>query len=945
MAAKQLTASQRSAVERAKRSENLRPILFRKATGLEWFEVFQEAGFVRPEDFPAPVPSKEEGYVTIPVWPITDYLVNASVELGVPENAQHAEGFLDFIRKATRLAESRGISNYRVWWQFAKVVHRLPPKFLSINDVELADYWLNDPYERGLVAEALGDWLLTLLQAGDVHGNRLALELLKTLYKLQFVTRTVGTLEKREVKLRFDAWHARNLSDKTTKGVVAALGGQAVLFFQGKLEELLKEEGNDKWSCVWRPAIEEHTQNHGRDDVESVVLEMYRDSVLTLLDKSPNAGNEHVAAALKTTLETLQRVAIYAIDQRFSQLGHLVVELTDELYFKRSNFRHELWHLLHRHYPWFKRDVQDQVRDTIINLKQTDDVGQPHEGATAYLRSIWLTALKDFSNELSELYDRSVAVTGRAPEHPDFASYVSVGWVEHKTPITEETLLSLSATELVTTLNGYKGPERRQGFDEVGLEGLAKAVRRVIKRAPLKFYADLRHLANLDLLYVHEVIEGYSELWTEKAQLPWTDVLTHLFGFIGEVIKQPRFWASDKPHPSEPFIANPHWIVSAIARLIENGMRADEHAFPEKFLDDAESIVLVLLDNEPSEEFKTESDAMVVAINSPRGRCLEALINLALRRARIEQRETDQHELTWKRYASIFDRELRAPKAYEFATLVVSYLQNFLYLSRGWVLENLRSIFNTSDYMRWLCAMQGYAYVGIVYEPIYDFLKKEGHFLRALNNENLKDRIRDKVIQNIGVAYLHGFEQLSEEGSLIGTIIDRQNPNELRQLIWFMWTLRGSKENLEDTRTKIFALWEEILAKANASTREGRATLSHLSSWIAFVDIVDDKTRSLIAQVLPHAGDHHHSHDMLKGLAQISERQPMEAYALWKRLLEFAAPDYPPEDMKRALVNIASTGPDGVRNAKEIVSLYVQQGNEHALKFLEELPAVRQRKD
>src|SRR5512135_1694914 len=92
-----LTPKQHSAIERAKRNPDLQGFLFRKATGVHWFNAFNEAGFLLPAEMPQPVPAKEEGYVSILVWPITDYLVATSEQLIEPNNEIYAVEVLNFI--------------------------------------------------------------------------------------------------------------------------------------------------------------------------------------------------------------------------------------------------------------------------------------------------------------------------------------------------------------------------------------------------------------------------------------------------------------------------------------------------------------------------------------------------------------------------------------------------------------------------------------------------------------------------------------------------------------------------------------------------------------------------------------------------------------------------------------------------------------------------------
>lgn len=298
---KSVTPKQRSAIERAKRNPDLQRILFRKAVGLQWFSAFREAGFLDPTKIPAPVPGKEEGYVSIPAWPITDYLVATSPELVNPENETDAVEVIGFIRIATTYAIEHSFGNSRVWSQFSIIMRNIPPHLISVDDVSIFDYWLDDLYERGFVAENLGEHLLlSLLDRGDDHCKAISMNLLEILYKTKMVEKQYGVSNNKEVVLRFDSWHAKKLTKKVAPKVGRILGLRAVELFQKRLEQILAEVKSDRHSSIWRPAIEDHGQNHSVDEVENIILKGYRDSLLANIDEAPGTAKEYIERILES---------------------------------------------------------------------------------------------------------------------------------------------------------------------------------------------------------------------------------------------------------------------------------------------------------------------------------------------------------------------------------------------------------------------------------------------------------------------------------------------------------------------------------------------------------------------------------------------------------------------------------------------------------------------
>jgi hypothetical protein len=928
--AETISPKQRSAIERIKGSPYLQPVLFNKAVGLRWFASFKEAGFLSASDIPGPKQLKD-GSVTIPNWPITNYMVATSPELLSPGNESYATEFINFIRAATLHARQNNFGNYRVWWQFSKIICNVPLKLLHASDLQILDYWLDDKYERGLVAKNLADNLIIkLLAVGDEHCKHLALGVMELLYKIKIAKGKSTLSDEKEAVLRFEGWYAKQITANIASKAGDVLGAPAVKLFQKKLEEILIELGNDAWSSIRRRAIENHAQNFRAEDADDILIEGLRDALLAYTTAKPQEANEYVAKLLAAPFDTLKRIAIYTVNQRYLELKHLVDLVITGKHFQ-SNLRHEMWDLLKSHYPVFSLVQKDSVKAEINSLIEEDDSGQKSEEGTAYKRLTWLAAIKDYDKDAALLYTQYTNLIGGEPEHPDFSSYVTSGYITAKSPIPEEELLSLEVSELIKKLNKYTDSER---FGEPGIEGLAKALKAAIKTEPLRFHKKLKQFIELDLPYLHEIIEGYKELWTEKKQLPWDEVWENVLQFANDLVKQERFWSPENAVRRKAFVANRHWIVSSVSMLIEAGTETDEHAFSETYLFLAESILLHILDRQEREEFEPDSDALTVAINSPRGRCIEALINLSLRSCRLADKKYNEHMSAWASFQPIFDSELKAD-GYELVTLLARYIPQFLYMSKSWLIQNLSRIFDQKNYQKWLCAIQGYSYVNHVYDDIYRYLRESGDLRRALDDDNLKQHVDHKITENIAVAYFTNVESWDDPDNLVDYLIQTKQYSELRHFIWFVWTLRKNADN--NIRSKTFELWRRLIVLVDASTEEGRELGAKLCDWIVFVNELTDLNRELVYAVVAFADESNFSYELLEAIARISEQQPKEAFELWHRIIQGSAISFPIEAIHSAFRNLIRTGPEGVRNAKHIASQYIRAGNGEPAEVLRRL--------
>lgn len=931
----ELSAKEHDLLKRVKAKPELRALFFRKVQGLKWFNALNEAGYFDARSIPEPVPAKQEGYVNIPSWGVGEYLVKTASELTGEDGSEYAPRFLEIISNATAYARERGFGNYHAWWQFAEVISKIPSRFVSTEFINVIDYWIDDKYERGLVADEVGvKWLVKLLEEGSDHAQELAVKLLEILYKVSFVEHTTGEKKRRDASFRFDYYHANEITEKIAFLAGRQLGRQAISVFRSRLEETLTTLGNDIWSAIWQPAIEEHDQNKHRDDPENVLVKGCRESLRGYFNYRPEEACEYVAKMIDSPFQTVQRLAIYFITHQFSICREYTERLIDQN-FLNSNYRYEIWHFINHNYNFFDKGQKDRVIELIKERKRFDEDGVLREGATAYEQATWLAAIKDFGEQEKSLYREAVTATKTEPDHPDFSSYISSGWGGQQSPYSIDELSALSIEELVHTLATYKGDG---GWQEPGIEGLVKAVKQLLKASPSRFYADLAKFVDLDLAYVYSVIDAYGELWNEKANLPWDDIWHFLLKYCSVVVGTDRFWSEENSQQRGAFVANRYWVVGAIGRLLEAGAKSDEHAFHEKYHGEVESLIAFLLQKEKGEKFEEKSDAVSIAINSPRGHCIEALINLTLRSCRLSDRENNKdHSGSWAQFQHYYDAELSRAEIgeYEFSTLVTNYLPNFLYMSMDWVRANLEKIFDQTNYLKWLCAIQGYSYVGTVYQEIYGYLKEHGDFLRALDDEIIKDRVEERVIQHIVVAYLNDFENLADDNSLIRVLINRKDFKELSQLIWFIWTLRKDEDS--KLRDRVYELWPLIIGVVDFSTRDGRKIASSLCHWAAFVDNLDKERKTLLLAIAPYAEESYNSYDLLKSIANLSNKQPFEANEIWLKILEGSAPDHPEEAIRRILSNLVTRGDEGKRLARETVSEYLKKGLERPSIWLREL--------
>lgn len=934
-----LSPKEKDLLARLKSTAALRSVFFNKAKDIKWLQPLIDEGYFAPENNPVPIIDEAKSTAQIPNWHAIVYLLNLAKNTDWSKHIEEAKIILKIIKNSTDYAKLNDYSNYTTWWKFAEILRSIPTDLLDANLLACAEFWLNDPYEKDIVAVELGQKIAPkLLNSEDLDIRLLALQLVGYIFKPSIEINTIDGTEIIDSKLKISTYYIKEIVDRTSFLIGKSIGKEGLIFFGNALKETIKKNNNDKWSAIWMPAIEDHEQNEHRENAENFYLTSYRNCLSGFFETNVLEAKKTVELLIEDELETFSRIAIYAVEKWYPILDSLTDDILQEKFFN-DNIRHEIWHLLKNRYQSFTPSRKQTVLSIINNIIELKDDGSKDEPATAYRRSIWLSAIKDHGPIEYEQYKKVFKITDQHPEHPDFSSFTSSGWTGERAPATVQDLTSMEAPELVLFLNNFK---EQNTYRAPTIRGLVDVFKEVIKSNASNFYNNFREYENLDLPFVNGVIESFNELWSDKAALPWGSIWPKLLNFCHSIITKEDFWSEQNKIERKEFVANRYWVVGSISRLITSATKSDEHAADMPNLDLMETIISILLDRESGTQFNLKEDAVHTAINSPKGKALEALINLSLRKFRLECNNSKTKKIIlWQHFEHYFSAELKKADEpnpeQEFIVLLANYLPNFLYMSDSWTLEKLGSIFDLNDQRKWLCAIQGYSYVRDVYQPIYLFLRNNGHILRALDNENLENSVKDHLIQNVVIAYQSNFEAIDEKQSIITQLLVRNNFDELSHLIWFVW--RRRKKSKKDFPPKVLDLWLRIEKITDFGTTEGKKIASNLCKWSAFIDNLDADWKPLLMKSAKYAGEDYNSPELIKNLARLSQSQAFEASDIMEQFLCSSSSDYPEISIRDIFKNLLKEGAIGKRRAKEIATSYLSNGNDRPNSWLNELIA------
>jgi hypothetical protein len=840
---------------------------FDQVTGLVWFNFLKEKGYFLASHNPHPRETKETGSYTIPSWPALRYLERISKACARPENRNYAEELMQIIREVTKPKDTEKADNYRTWWYFTQILSNLPTDVIKLEDIDLVSDWLDSHFSTALVDEELGRSLLPkFLNSPADEDWKKAAKLVEIVTRIRWIERKIGENTKKEPATAMGEHWLGELFKANATRLGEKCGNDVITILKSRLEEVLKSKKDDRYSDIWRSAIED--QSIG-EDVKNILVSGLRDILLAYARKAGKEEIETVRGLFAQPLLTIKRVALYVINELYHIHGKLFWEvLHADLFIVHP--QHELFELIKRHFRNFSPKQQNRVIDVIALLTRDWTDKTQKNVLDAQVRLDWLLAIKGQGNDRADtLYQEYLQSTKYDPsEASEFNSDNDDSSFRRASPISTEDLLNAELPEIMRLLNTF---EESGKWKEPTEEGLANVLQVAIEHEPEKFQNGLSLFVNTKPSYQSAILRGFEKLWNDRKPINWDTVLK----FSLSIVESETFWQQSDAYQRGK--APRSQVTIAISDLINAGAKSDDWAFEVIHLSIAEKIILKILEREPSTAKGKGSDALTEAINTPKGHCLEALMKFSHRQARLADKKMNEHRDFWEHIQPTFDRELEQCKNtnFEFSAIVGWYLPNLYVLSAAWVVSNIDKIFSVDYDTNWRCAMDGYSHVDWVYdEKIYCLLREHGHLKKGFETEFQNSLVRKKLIRDVSVAYLRGLESLSDEGSLFAEILQKWQAEDFSEIISLFWNNRDELKSKEKLCKLILEFWQWCYENLKDRERENASILSDLNLLTVFLTDISDEKKGWLMQSAPYAEDNYHSFRFLEYLNTLAEQNP-----------------------------------------------------------------------
>ena len=908
-----LNARQESFIEMMKRSDDHArhgfELLAKRTDAALYFDALHGAGLLDPSQNPGPAPVPDKpGFVHIPYWRALNYLQALARHAGETADMELADEVLSVIRAVSAAREPDGSvrDNYNTFWKFAEILGDLPLASLTDADIALVPTWLRSKYDHSMAGHALADGAIKRLLASDNPAD-----IHRACILLDYCTAIEWDRGGRSEDLSTvvdDFW----LHDMFAKHIITfgtKAGAESAQIFAERLRAVFTDKRRPYQSSLWRPAIETHPQNFDWRGAENCFVEGLRDVLLAWAATGSADTKTFVASLLKEDVDILRRIALHVIDERFDDFGDLLPPAINTDLFA-SLYHHELHRLLSRHFADAPDAVKTQIVDSIRALP-LPETGEKRELHLKHIKREWLSAIYQKGSAQADalLVELNAAKDlGELSDHPDFLNYHETRVGPGPSPFTADILIAAAKDgSLLEKLGGF---EERDYWRGPTAEGMWDTLQAAVERAPDVFLRQLNSYVKADVPVIHAVISGLRKGLETKADAKLTAsqsrLWSKLLGYFEQVLAEPTFWEDEGPEPRRR-VARRSRVLSAVADALASGTRVDKTAYPPRLLSLGWSILGTLLTRTPGMTEVADSDVMTQAINTPRGRAIEAFVNHALRVCRIETKKKKSHTEAWIELRTAFDQQLEMAKNanFEFSTLMARYIANLDYLSADWLEENITRVFDRDFPDNFRCALGGLPYATLT-RRVYRLLADNGIVSAALDAKEGSDRENRRIVEFMGLALLWDEEGL--DSNRFQKLFESGREDQLAVAADWFWAVRGDKLTQHQIAT-IRAFWSATLEWAKRQAAPPKRLLSHLARLAVYLPTLDAKSTLLLDAVAPFVGTDFAFQIFVEELSRLARDNPAEVSRILGLSLESNKPNYDLDNrLKELLRSLAAQG-------------------------------------
>jgi hypothetical protein len=623
----------------------------------------------------------------------------------------------------------------------------------------------------------------------------------------------------------------------------------------------------------WRAAIEDHEQNR-EYEVASMLTTQLRDALTVAVGDSHLSLPQSLSILAGFRFIVFRRLRLYMLAEFGSRNPELLREaLLDRSMFDDYRLKHEYARLAGRHLPQLSAKDRSVIFEWIVNgpnladyieFSRREHGREPSASELESRRDYWrlsrLHWIRDHLGDAERSLYESLLKNFGVPELADLHSRVTTRW-GNESPIKAETFEGRSLSDVLQEINGWT-PTKEQRWAGANTEGLTAAFAQYVKgnRSQLSPQAELLQgsrapFARVFLAQLAEGIKVGEEVDVEAALRLCEWVLT-------QEISQRTV-----PNDENEGLIDPdwQWTRDTVAEFVEqvcDSREGDQPRYAVELLrKPLWDLVWTLRTERPSSDLAEDGDAvdprlrdyLTVAINSPRGKGVEAAMAYA-RWVTLQVALSDDGHKTKPNAIAMLPElselvgwHLDGPnRRRESLAILGSRLGLLYWIDPEWLRGIANSLFDLEGLKRNPPATEGWAawnaFLNWVQPHIEYYRLFQSRFAIACDESatlSLSGREGDarpmhRLAEHLVVLFARGQLSLEDDGGLISRWFQMTSPDLRMHVIEFVGRTLMEKGQLpQDVLERFRTLWEIYWGSASREEVRGNPTRQLFGLWFA----------------------------------------------------------------------------------------------------------------
>ena len=770
---------------------------------------------------------------------------------------------------------------------------------------------------------------------------------------------------------RLSEWRYKQVIAKVLPDLVDSAGLEGLRLFSSLLSVAVKfsrSEGespdSDAGSCIWRPAIEDHSQNvdHG---VRCVLVTAVRDAAVRLARVS-HEDLRGVVQMLEAGTVLHRRIALH-VPAVVPGAGELASErIANRGIFDDYRLKHEYAELLRSRLGEAPPETQQTFLDRVLAGPDLDGFRryqEAHTGSapspedeTAYAerwQRDWLSIVADhLSGDDAARYRELVAKHGKA-EHPDFLTW-SEGGAGPETPLTTEDMNTLSPGEVIEYLTSWQPvDEAWRGFSP-SIEGLGRSFQASVAERAGDFAAVADRVGALDPTHVRSFLSGLEAAVKAGAPVTWDQPLR----LIASVLEHPF----DHHEESTNLDRDPgwSWTRGQAASLLQEGLADRDNRIQFELRPTVWSVLEPLTrDPNPSPEHGaahgyTNMDPFTVSLNVNRGKAMHAVMAYALWcRRELEARgaETAAGFDLMPEVRTALERHLDPDSEPSHAVRAVygKWLPWLILLDERWVTANITRILPRAAELAGLRDAAWDTYISWCppFDSVYGVLRHEYEAaverVPSRGTVDFADDERTDAKLGEHLVTLHWRGRL--QPSLLERWFELADDHLAERIMSFLGrALRNTEGDVDpEVLQRIRQLWDARLEVIGSEPQAHQGEANAFAQTFASAKLDDEWSLAGLDVTLQCGNPGWLGGDTIERLSEIAATKPAEATRFTLQMLESAANAWDHlgwRDQVRDVMAATNhaTDPQTLKNRKAIINHYIKRGDNDFRDFIPEQP-------